>query len=669
MGFVQTFGGTTIYPSQQTYLAINMTADVELAWPIEQQMGGLVVADILDVTASAPGLNLIIPDARQVTEGYTALFNNVGSQTITIQSATGATLVSLLPGTVWQIYLTDNTTESGVWRTFQYGASVSVANAAALAGAGLKAISTTLNQRIAVQSKAANYVMVDSDRATAIVWTAGAGAFTVPAPATVGADWFAYVKNLGSGDLTLTPTSGTIDSAPSQTLSPGEAATLVSDGSNFIMLGIGGSGSGGSGAFDFVAIDVSGAGTYTLSGIELNKIGYRFTGTLTGTRNIVVPGTAQEYWVDNETTGAFSLFVKTVAQVPGVEVLQSNRNILYCDGTNVIAAESATVSFPIPVAQGGTGAITAAAARTNLGATTIGSTIFTSANAAAVLSAISGAGTAIANIFTSAGDAGTNSYPASFDSATPIIQFRETDASADNKRWNFGVNGEIFFGNVVDDAGTVSTNWLLVDRTGTTVDSVTFPASILGTKSGSSLSAALRLVSATPAINFYETDAAANNKSWDFVLASEQLLGRISNDADNVTTTWLAVDRTSTTVDSVNLLGTDIQINGTSLYGMPQNAIAVNYTLALTDRNKHVYTSTSGVDLGIPANGTVAFPTGSLCAFVNDSSGNCTVTRAGGVTLYNPSGVNANLNVASHSVAFFLKVAANTWYASGAGVS
>jgi hypothetical protein len=71
--------------------------------------------------------------------------------------------------------------------------------------------------------------------------------------------------------------------------------------------------------------------------------------------------------MSNDTTGAFTLVVKTVPQVTGVTILQNNRNILYCNGTDVIAAESNTVSFPIPVAQGGTGATTASGARTNLG--------------------------------------------------------------------------------------------------------------------------------------------------------------------------------------------------------------------------------------------------------------------------------------------------------------
>lgn len=102
-----------------------------------------------------------------------------------------------------------------------------------------------------------------------------------------------------------------------------------------------------------------------------------------------MPGAIQEYWVANATSGAFSLYVKTAAQVaPGIEVLVNNQAILYCDGNDVIDAESSSISFPVPVAQGGTGATTAGTARTNLGATATGSSLFTAANAQAALDAI-----------------------------------------------------------------------------------------------------------------------------------------------------------------------------------------------------------------------------------------------------------------------------------------
>ena len=126
-GYVQTFGGTTIYPSETSYISLILTGNVELAWPIEQQVSGDIVADIIEVSAAAPGRTVTIPDASQVSTGFTCLINNVGANTVNILNAVGGTIISITPGTAWQIYLADNSTVAGTGRATQFGASVSTA--------------------------------------------------------------------------------------------------------------------------------------------------------------------------------------------------------------------------------------------------------------------------------------------------------------------------------------------------------------------------------------------------------------------------------------------------------------------------------------------------------------------------------------------------------------
>lgn len=390
MTFTTVFGGTTIAPSNATFLLLPMAADVTLDWPIEQAMSGLVVADTVEVQASSPGLNINLPDARQVSTGYTTLFNNTGANTVAVKDAAGNTLLSLVSGTAWVLYLQDNSTEAGVWRIFQLGASVSVAVAAALAGPGLKAIITQLALDMPISSfNTTPTTLVDADRANFMLWTGGVGALNLPDPVVVGNGWFVWVRNGGSGDLTVTPAAGTIDGAASKTFAAGTSATVLTDGINYYTLGFGSGASGGGSGFDFVEISVAGSGTFALAGANLNRVAYRFIGILTGTRTIEVPGAIQQYWIDNSTTGAFSLFVKTATQAaPGIEVLQNNRAILYCDGNNVLDADSSSVTFPIPVAQGGTGAVNATSARVNLGGTATGIALFTAVDAAAGRTAI-----------------------------------------------------------------------------------------------------------------------------------------------------------------------------------------------------------------------------------------------------------------------------------------
>lgn len=85
------------------------------------------------------------------------------------------------------------------------------------------------------------------------------------------------------------------------------------------------------------------------------------SGSLTATRNLVVPTIEKPYVVQNNTTGGQSIIVKTSGG-SGVTVPNGKSMFLYTDGTNVVEAIT-----HIPVSSGGTGASTAAGARTNLG--------------------------------------------------------------------------------------------------------------------------------------------------------------------------------------------------------------------------------------------------------------------------------------------------------------
>lgn len=349
MTFSQIFGGNTIYPSDPTYLALTLDEDTTLEWPVEQAVSGNVLAAIIDVTPDTAGRVITMPDARQGSTGYSTMFYGAGADTFTVEDAAGNTILTVASGEAWVLYLRSNATLAGVWNSFEQGAGTSTATAASLAGAGIKAISTTLNQMMEVDARAVSGAVDNANRAQMVQWTGGTGAFSLPDPATVGEDWFAAIKNSGSGSLTLTPSAGTIDGSGTLILATGESTFVVSDGSNWFTVGLG---QEVNSVFDFISINVAGSGDYTLTGAELNRIAYELTGVLTGNRSIIVPASVQQYWVDNQTSGAFTLTVRTVAG--GELVGQGQRRILYCDGTTVISAETFIVSTPVGVSQGGT---------------------------------------------------------------------------------------------------------------------------------------------------------------------------------------------------------------------------------------------------------------------------------------------------------------------------
>lgn len=367
MSFTDTFGGGTISPAQPSYAAYTSTTSLSLAWPLETAPSNNVVAALNDISLTA-GLNVTLAAASQISPGQAALFNNVGANSFSVLGASGTTILTASAGAAWYAYLTDNSTTSGTWRTFQQGAGTSGASAAALAGYGLVAITTTLNQQYPESSTAVTPTTIGlTNRSGLVVWTGGAGVFNFSSSATLTNGWFFNVYNNGTGALILTPQAGdTIDAQTTFTLNPGDSAIVVADGVNaFYTIGFG---QNAVFSFDYTTIDVSGSGNYTLSGTELNRIAYKFTGALTGNRDIIVPSTVQQYWVDNSTTGAFVFGVRTVTQVtPGVSIGNgSTRAILYSNGTIVVNADTEGLSSPVTIGQGGTGATTASGARTNL---------------------------------------------------------------------------------------------------------------------------------------------------------------------------------------------------------------------------------------------------------------------------------------------------------------
>lgn len=365
MSFVQTFGGGTLDPAQPSYKDYTTaTANLSLAWPLETAPSNNVVAAINDVAFPTSGYTVTLAAASQISVGLNAVFGNRGSDAFTVLGASGATILTATAGSVWTAYLVSGGSTSGTWRTYQNGSGTSSASASALAGLGLVAITTTLNQQYSVTSSATTpYTLLTTDRAKLFTWTGGAGAWTLTASATLTNGWFTNIYNGGTGALVITPSGGElINASASFTMNPGDSAIIVSDGTAFWTIGFG---QDAEFAFDFDSINVAGTGNYTLSGTELNRIAYRLTGVLTGTRNVIVPATVQQYWVDNSTTGAFNLTVKTAAGT-GVTVVQGARVITYCDGTNVVNADTQGLSTPVPISDGGTGATTASGARITL---------------------------------------------------------------------------------------------------------------------------------------------------------------------------------------------------------------------------------------------------------------------------------------------------------------
>ncbi len=82
---------------------------------------------------------------------------------------------------------------------------------------------------------------------------------------------------------------------------------------------------------------VAGNTNVTLSTAEAQCRILELTGVITGNINVVVPTAVWQWTYFNNTTGAFTVTLKTTAGT-GIVVATGMRAILYCDGTNVVRA-------------------------------------------------------------------------------------------------------------------------------------------------------------------------------------------------------------------------------------------------------------------------------------------------------------------------------------------
>lgn len=384
--YTNIFGGNTVKAADVSYTSLTISANTALSWPSEGQTPA--TSAIMEIAATTGSLSVTLPDARLVGNGESVTIKNTGANTFAVKDYAGGSVLSIANGNVYTIYLKDNATAAGSWGYWQAGAGSSTVDASAIDGAGLEAAAGLLRVKMDVNLFTTSQAFADNDRGSMAVWTGGSGTFTMPQASAVGDGWFMHFKNDGSGTLQIVSSnSETFDGDSDITLAAGEGVLVASNGINFSYVSA--ASSANSSDFSYTTIAVGGSGTYTLTSAEYAKVALKFTGTLTGNRTIVVPTAIRDYWVNNATSGAFTLTVKT-ASGSGVAVTQGKSATLYCDGTDVIAADTdypSGVATPVAIADGGTGAITADAALTNLGGTTVGKQVFTAANAAAVRSA------------------------------------------------------------------------------------------------------------------------------------------------------------------------------------------------------------------------------------------------------------------------------------------
>ena len=342
MSYTSPFTGDVIQPTDVSYRAVTLAANTQLYWPGTTDTSD-VTARIMQVTATAASLSLIMPPADQASVGNDALIRNVGSNAFTVKSyAAAGTIITINPGEAKYVYITSSATPTGSWGNIAFGAGSSSADSATLAGLGLAAIGATLNQSHPVSSLTSSYVFLDGDRAQTRVWTGGATNLYLPQASTLGDNWFTIVKNNGSGTMTVNTDSGELlDGATTKSFAPGESAFIVCSGTSYVTIGY-----GQSTQFNFSVLTkpVTG-GAYSLSANEAANNIQIYTGTLVSNVTVTYPPVANLYVISNQcSAGGYTLTVTTgISGGATATVPASGQATLFCDGTNFYNANTTQV--------------------------------------------------------------------------------------------------------------------------------------------------------------------------------------------------------------------------------------------------------------------------------------------------------------------------------------
>ena len=141
------------------------------------------------------------------------------------------------------------------------------------------------------------------------------------------------------------------------------------------------------------------------------------------------------------------------------------------------------------------------------------------------------------------------------------------------------------------------------------------------------------------------------------------LTGGLISATGNITGGNLTISGNTATITTANY--------SIGYLNIPQISFSANATAALTDSGKHYYSTTSGnLQLTIPDNANVAFPVGTALSLVVQAAGNVLVVTQAGTTLYLGGNATAgNRVVGTYGMATIMKVATNTWFINGTGVT
>ena len=487
-------------------------------------------------------------------------------------------------------------------------------------------------------------------RNAVILWTASNGATTrnITAPAQSKAY---IVINAGTGSVVIRgsgPTTGV-------TVTSGYKALVAWNGSDFVKIAstlvnlaseVTGTLPVANGGTGLTAGTSGGVLAYTASGTlassgALTQYGVVYGGgagvvpvaTAAGTTGQVLTATTSgaPSWASPATSGTVT---SVAASVP---------SIFSISGSPITTSGTLAMTYSgtaLPIANGGTNATTAAAARTSLGATTLGANVFTITNPSAI--------------------------------TFPQFNADNTVSALDAASFRTAIGAGSGGGSVSSVSGTGTVNGITLTGTVTTSGSLTLGGTLSNVSLTTQVTGTLPVANGGTGITsfgagvatFLGTPSSANLAS---AVTDETGTGALVFATSPTLVTPLLGTPTSGTLSNCTVDGT----NSVGFLNIPQNAQTGSYTLVLADSGKHIYhaSGAGAATYTIPANGSVAYPIGTAVTFVNLSATAISIAITTDTMYLSSAGTTGTRTLAQYGSATAIKVTSTDWLISGSGLT
>lgn len=338
--FTSPFTGNVIQPTDVSYYNLQFSEDTQLYWPAVVNPTQVPLARIIDATAEAADLTIILPQGDQGSVGSDLLIVNRGADDFFITDFNGTQSVLVEAGVAKYFWLDDNTTEAGNWQNITFGTGTSAADADSLAGYGLVALQGVLNTTQNIVVITAPPTLDTTSRAATYVWETGNGTITLPLPNQINDGWYIGFRNAGTGTLTIEGQSTSqINGLPSIQTTPGDSGFIMFDAST--------------GNFTTVGYTVPANSTFTSAVYDVDSIvGNTFSlvanapiiqtyvalsGSRTQTLAITLPAITQIYFVVNDTqNGAYNLTFQLSGSAQAPIVVSAGQVVTFLSDGNVL---------------------------------------------------------------------------------------------------------------------------------------------------------------------------------------------------------------------------------------------------------------------------------------------------------------------------------------------